>query len=330
MATFWDKLPKPIFALAPMADVTDPAYRRLIAQTAKPHITWTEFVSADGLYYTRTPKNGKAVYENDADNPLIRDLQYSEGERPVIAQIFSGKPEMIAYAAQLAEKLGFDGVDLNMGCPAGPVEKQGAGSMLIKNPELAAELIKAAKGATSLPVSVKTRVGYNTEILDTWLPVLLKAEPAAITLHLRTRKQMSAVPADWSLMKKAVAIRESLGSKVLLIGNGDVMTIQEAEAKVAETGCDGVMLGRAIFGNPWLFSGKRIEDIPVQEKLAALVTLARYFENLRPQKSFAIFKKHIKAFVSGFPEAGELRAKLMEAENAEELASVVDEYIKRV
>jgi nifR3 family TIM-barrel protein len=310
-----------------MADVTDPAYRRLIAETAKPHITWTEFVSADGLYHTRTPrKDGTAVYGNDADNPLMRDLQYTEGERPVIAQIFSGKPDMIAYGAKLAEELGFDGVDINMGCPAGPVEKQGAGSMLIKKPELAAELIRAAKAATKLPVSVKTRVGYNKEELDTWLPVLLKEEPIAITLHLRTRKDMSAVPANWEYMKKAVAIRDALGSKVLLIGNGDVKTLEEAQEKVRETGCDGVMLGRAIFGNPWLFSGKNIEDVSVQEKLTALVTLARYFEDLRPQKSFAIFKKHIKAFVSGFDGASELRAKLMEAENADGVALVLREF----
>jgi nifR3 family TIM-barrel protein len=322
--TFWDKLAKPFFVLAPMADVTDPAYRKLIALTAKPDVMWTEFVSADGLYHTREPKRGftKPPYQ-DEGNPLMRDLLYSEAERPIIAQIFSGKPEMIAYATALAEKLGFDGVDLNMGCPVGPVVKQGAGSALIQKPALAVELIRAAKAATTLPVSVKTRVGYNSENLEEWLPILLTEEPAAITLHLRTKKEMSAVPANWGYMKKAVEIRERLGSKVLLIGNGDVKSIEEARAKVLETGCDGVMLGRAIFGNPWLFSGRTSEEVPVAEKLAALAQLARNFEELRPPKHFAILKKHFKAFVSGFDGASDLRAKLMEAENASELSSII-------
>jgi len=305
-----------------MADVTDPAYRRLIAQTAKPDVMWTEFVSADGLYYTREVKKIA-----DSENPLMRDLRYGEGERPIVAQIFGSNPEHIAYAAALAEKLGFDGVDLNMGCPDKTIEKQGAGAAMMKNPAQAKEIIKAAKGATKLPVSVKTRIGYNKEMLEEWLPAILEAEPAAVTLHLRTRKEMSAVPAHWELMPRAVEIRNSINPKILLLGNGDLKTMQEAEEKVRAGGCDGAMLGRAIFGNPWLFSGRRIEEVPLQERLAALVLLAKYFEELTPPKHFAILKKHFKAFVSGFDGAAELRVRLMEAENSDAVARIIREAV---
>lgn len=321
MTTFWQTLPRPLVVMAPMADVTDPAFRALIATSGKPSVTWTEFVSADGLYYTREVKKIP-----DAENPLMRDLQFTEAERPIVAQIFSSKPEMIAYAAKLVEELGFDGVDLNMGCPDTSIEKQGAGACLIKTPELAVELINAAKAATKLPVSVKTRVGYNTEVLDTWLPMLLGAEPSAITLHLRTRKEMSLVPARWELMTKAVAIRDGLGSSIPLIGNGDVQDLDDAEKKVAETGCDGVMIGRGMFGNPWIFAGRKGSEVTREEKFAALVQLARDFERLSPPKSFHILKKHIKAFVTGFDGAAELRAKLMETNSAAELETTLRGY----
>ncbi len=316
---FWQSLEKPFILMAPMADVTDPAFRALVAKRGKPSVFWTEFVSADGLYHTR-----EIAKLPDSENPLMRDLQFGEAERAIVAQIFSSKPEMIAYAAKLAEELGFDGVDINMGCPDRSIEKQGAGACLIKTPELAVELIAAAKAATTLPVSVKTRVGYNTEVLDTWLPTLIKAEPAAMTLHLRTRKEMSLVPARWELMIKAVAIRDALGSTIPLIGNGDVTDLEDAKEKIAATGCDGVMIGRGMFGNPWVFAGRKGEDIPLQEKLDALSELAYAFEALKPAKHFAILKKHIKAFVTGFDGAAELRHKLMETQSAEELSEVLD------
>ncbi|MDE1965620.1 MAG: tRNA-dihydrouridine synthase family protein, partial [Patescibacteria group bacterium] len=200
MQSFWDRLPRPFFAMAPLADVTDPAFRRLVAACGKPDITWTEFVSADGLYHTR-----ESARMLDAKNPLMRDLLYSEGERPIVAQLFSSKPDFMAYASELAAKLGFDGVDINMGCPDRAIEKQGCGSAMIRTPALAKAIVAAAK-SSGLPVSVKTRVGYGKEDLDEWLPALLEAEPAAITLHLRTRKEMSKVPARWELMEKAVGI----------------------------------------------------------------------------------------------------------------------------
>jgi tRNA-dihydrouridine synthase len=259
----------------------------------------------------------------DAENPLMRDLLIGEGQRPIVAQIFSSKPEMIAYAVKLVAELGFDGVDINMGCPDKSIEKQGCGSAMIKTPEVARAVIRAAKAASSLPVSVKTRVGYNKESLDEWLPVLLEESPAAITLHLRTRKEMSLVPAQWELMKKAVALRDRINPDVLLIGNGDVDSIETGERLVAESGCDGAMIGRGMFGNPWVFSGRKPEDTSLTEKLSALIELAHDFEKISPPKSFAILKKHIKAFATGFDGAAHLRAQLMEAENATELEKVI-------
>ncbi|MCX6786668.1 MAG: tRNA-dihydrouridine synthase family protein [Candidatus Kaiserbacteria bacterium] len=325
MTSFWNQLPKPFFAMAPMKDVTDVAFRTVVARRGKPDVFWTEFVSADGLSH--------------AVPSLLRDLQFNKEEHPIVAQIFSSKPEMIAYATKLVAQLGFDGVDLNMGCPDRAIEKQGAGAALMKNPKLAVEIIRAAKEASDLPVSVKTRVGYSKESLDEWLPILLEAEPAAITIHLRTRKELSLVPADWELMKKAVAIRNRINPNVLLIGNGDVGSLEEGRRLAAETGCDGIMIGRAVFGNPWVFeriSGLRKSSSEfgftksqhsehgLDEKLEALLELAQEFEKITPPKNFSILKKHIKAFVTGFSGAAELRAKLMMANNATELKGLIE------
>ena len=323
MNSFWQKVPKPFFVMAPMADVTDVAFRALVAARGAPDVFWTEFVSADGLYHTREIQKMP-----DASNPLMRDLLKTENEHPIVAQIFSSDPLMITYATKLVSELGFDGVDLNMGCPDRSIEKQGCGSAMIKSPETARAVIRAAKAASTLPVSVKTRVGYATESLEEWLPVLLEEAPAAITLHLRTRKEMSLVPANWEIMKKAVKIRDRLNPEVLLIGNGDVQDLEDARAKVVEFGCDGVMIGRGMFGNPWVFAGKKSEDTPLALKLAALAELAHNFEKIAPPKNFAILKKHIKAFVTGFDGATKLRVRLMEAENATELARFLTEYFR--
>ncbi len=336
MQTFWDSLSKPFFVLAPLANVTDAAFRRVIAKYSKPagpHVFWTEFVSADGL--CRAGEEGR--------QKLMRDLVYTEAERPIVAQFFTSTPEYMEKAAALAQELGFDGIDINMGCPDKTIEKQGAGAKLILTPDRAKELVAAAKrGAPKLPVSVKTRLGYNKDILEEWLPKILSAEPAALTLHARTRKEMSKVAAHWDRVKRAVEIRDELGSKTLIIGNGDVKDLDDARTKAAESGADGVMLGRAIFGRPWLFAATE----SVQEKvlgsasglnqtifsttfrLRVLVEHTKLFEDLLGDiKSFAIMKKHFKAYVEGFDGAKELRMQLMEATNAEEVERLVEEYI---
>lgn len=316
---FWEKLHKPFFVLAPMADVTDAAYRRIIARYGKPDVMYTEFVSADGL--VRAPEEGK--------KKLLKDLSFTEAERPIVAQFFTSNPEYMERAAALAAKMGFDGVDINMGCPDRSVERQGSGAALIKNPRLAREIIQSAKrGAPNLPVSVKTRIGYNKDELETWIPELLKEEPTALIIHARTRKEMSLVPARWEAVGRAVKLRDALGSPTLIVGNGDALDIQDGRKKAEESGADGVMLGRAIFGNPWMFA----EYTPAtEEKLSVLVEHTRLYEELLGGiKSFAIMKKHYKAYVNGFDGAKELRMKLMDAADAEEVSNIVEEWLAGV
>jgi tRNA-dihydrouridine synthase len=174
-----------------------------------------------------------------------------------------------------------------------------------------------------LPVSVKTRLGFNTMQWKEWLPALLEEDIAALTLHLRTRKEMSKVPAHWELAAELNAFVRERRPDIKLLGNGDVVSLEDARAKVAQSGFDGIMLGRAIFGNPWLFTDRKHADIPRDEKLTALLSLARYFEELKPRKHYAILKKHFKAFVNGFDGAAELRGKLMETNSFEELEAVL-------
>lgn len=323
--SFWNDLPKPILVLAPLADVTDPAFRRVIAKYSKherkngtlggPDVFWTEFVSADGL--VRATPEGK--------EKLMADLKYSEEERPIVAQLFSSMPDHMEAAARLCRELGFDGIDINMGCPDRSVEKQGAGAAMIKNPANARAIIRAAKkGAGDMPVSVKTRVGYNKDELETWLPEILAEEPAVVTVHARTRKDMSKVPARWERVARAVEIRNELKSPTLIFGNGDALSIEDAKLKAEQSGADGVMLGRAIFGNPYLFHPEKdISNVSLAERFNALVEHTKLFEELLPHKSFAIMKKHYKAYVNGFPGAAELRAELMEAANAREVEEVI-------
>lgn len=320
MNGFWGKLPKPFLIMAPMANVTDAAFRRMFAKYGKPDVMYTEFVSADGL-----ARGNKEV--------LMRDLAFTDAERPIVAQFFTSTPEYMEAAARLAQELGFDGVDINMGCPDKSVEKQGGGAALIKNPTRAQELIAAAKrGAPNLPISVKTRLGYHKDTLDEWLPKILEMEPAHITIHARTRKEMSLVPARWERVKRAVEIRNEMGSKTLISGNGDVKSVEDALQKAAETGADGVMIGRAIFGSPWLFSNSReLANMPIQEKLRIAVEHTKLFEELLGDvKNFAIMKKHFKAYVEGFSGAKELRVELMNAKHATEVEAIIAEFIKRV
>ncbi len=317
MESFWSTLPKPFFVLAPMADVTDPAYRALIAASGKPDVTWTEFVSADGLYHMREKKGIP-----DDENSLMRDLAFTSEERPIVAQLFSSNPESMVYAATLCAELGYDGIDINMGCPDKSIEKQGAGAAMIKNPEKAKEIIRAAR-MSGLPVSVKTRIGYNEETIDTWLPMLLEENLPALTVHLRTRKEMSKVPAHWDLMPHIVAMRDRIAPATRIIGNGDVQSLAEARQKAHDTGCDGVMIGRGIFGNPWVFAGRKQEETEPKERLAALVSFAYEFEKMVPAKSFHLVRKHVKAFTTGFDGAAPLRAALMETQSASEMERVI-------
>ena len=361
---------RPLYVLAPMADVTDCAFRKMINKYGKPDVTWTEFVSADGLM--RATPEGKSKLMRD----LLFNLKDENGEfvdeRPIVAQLFSSNPEYMKQACKLVAELGFDGIDINMGCPDKSIEKQGCGSAMIKTPKKAQEIIRAAKeGAvrpdgTQIPVTVKTRIGYNKNELETWIPALLEAGPAAITVHARTRKEMSKVPARWEHVARAVEIRDEFFTKVqaqnkttnvvektLILGNGDVLSIQDGYEKCKASSADGAMIGRAIFGNPWLFKNLNNNDVTevanvtnaavfgapgpayvptLREKLDVMVEHTQEFEKrLGDIKNFAIMKKHYKAYVNGFDGAKELRMELMEkGGNSKEVKEVVDRFIEVV
>jgi len=323
---FWKKLEKPFFVLAPMADVTDAAFRRIIAEHGKPDVFWTEFVSADGLCSA-----GRKI--------LVRDFEYTESQRPIVAQLFSSNPVKMREAARLVVELGFDGIDINMGCPDKSIEKQGAGAAMIKTPKIAREIIRATKegikdAGRSIPVSVKTRIGYTKNEIATWVPEILEEGVAALSMHCRTRKEMSLVPARMEHIREVIALRDKIAPETLIIANGDIKDIADGREKALEYGADGLMLGRAIFGNPWLFSGLHDKNgesyIPtLPEKLKVLVEHVNLFEKLLGDiKGFAVMKKHFKAYVAGFDNAKELRLKLMECSSGKDVERVIGEFLK--
>jgi nifR3 family TIM-barrel protein len=319
---FWEKLKRPFFALAPMDDVTDFPFRTMLARHGKPDVCWTEFVSADGLMHP------------DGLRALLPKLEYDgETERPIVAQLFSSSPEKMRQAAYCIADLGFDGVDINMGCPDKVINKQGSGAALIQDPTLAKELIIAAKeGVAShhnpIPVSVKTRTGWNRDELETWIPELLSVSPAAITVHARTRKEMSLVPARWDRIARAVEIAKGTGTRI--VGNGDVIDLADGRAKAKETGADGIMIGRAALGNPWVFNAHK-KDIRVEERLSALVEHAKLFEQFYGEgQRFDVMRKFSKAYVGGFDHAKDLRIALMNSKNAADTERIVSEFLVSV
>jgi len=349
MKNFWEKLPKPFFCLAPMADVTDAAFRRVITKYGKPDILWTEFVSADGLV-----SKGREI--------LKSDLIFDKKEKPIIAQLFSSDYDKMRQASAYVASLGFDGIDINMGCPDRSIEKQGSGAAMIKDTEKAKKIIQAVKDGVkdakkNISISVKTRIGYNKNQIKEWIPFLLSCDIDALTVHARTRKEMSKVPARWEHIKEVVEIRDKMGVKTKIIGNGDVLDLAHGFKLAKETGCDGIMIGRGIFGNPWLFSSLRSGRISkstnisllgnfsarasrsaqgfpqyapsLQEKLKVLIEHTKTYEKILGKvKNFAIMKKHYKAYLNGFPRSKELRIKLMETNNVKEVEKNIKDFIK--
>lgn len=317
---FWQKLAKekkPFFALAPMADVTDIAQRQMLVKYGKPDVLYTEFVSCDGL----VNKEGRKA--------LIKNLRFYENEHPIVAQFFSAKPENFFECAKLANKMGFDGFEINMGCPDKSVVDQGAGAALIKNPKLARKIIQAAKeGAGDMPVSVKTRIGYNENEIEKWLPEILAEKPAVITIHGRTKKQMLTGEADWDAIARAVEIAK--GSGVLIIGNGDVKNLKDGVLKAKKSKISGIMVGRGIFGNPWFFNRKiKIEKIPIGDRLQAMIEHAKIFEKeLKGIKNYEVIKKHYATYARGFDEAKELRVGLMKTKSAKQAEKIVNKFLK--
>ncbi|MCC6141419.1 MAG: tRNA-dihydrouridine synthase [Nitrospira sp.] len=362
--SFWSTLPRPIMGLSPMDGVTDATFRRVIAQHGRPDVTFTEFTHVHDV--CRGPEF------------LLNTLVYSELERPVVAQLYGKDPALFYQATHAACELGFDGIDINMGCPSKSVASSGSGAGLIKTPEVAHAIIQAtnraihdwANGQTLeqvgfkpsriaaiqsmnvgrqgaapvprriLPLSVKTRLGYDSVIVEDWVLHLAQEKPAAITLHGRTLKQMYRGEADWSAIARAVQLVKETG--VLLLGNGDVQSLNEVVARVQSTQVDGVLVGRAVLGAPWFFhakeqarelarmdaAGNGIEAFPVDldARFAVMLDHARQFQAICNQGQFHRMRKHLGWYCKGFPHAAALRGQMFRVSSVEDVESMIARY----
>ncbi|MDO8638828.1 MAG: tRNA-dihydrouridine synthase [Candidatus Daviesbacteria bacterium] len=309
MKNFWQKLHKPFFVLAPMEDVTDTAFRQVITKVGKPDVFFTEFLNVDGLF-----SKGK--------DRVAPRLKFSKIEHPIVAQIWGTDLDNFTKAAKLINKMGFDGIDINMGCPQKSVIKQKTCSALINDPKKAEEIFKAVKsGSGSLPVSIKTRIGFSEIITEEWLGFLLKLKPDALIVHGRTVKELSKVPTHWEEIGKVVKMRDEMGSKTLIVGNGDIESYQDGLKRAQQYKVDGIMIGRGIFQNPWIFNPKvDILKITPEQRKQLLLDHVKIFEKTwANQKDFNIMKKFFKAYIRDYPGALEQRAKLMEAKNIKEI-----------
>lgn len=311
---FWQELPRPFFILAPMEAVTDVVFRHVVANAARPDVFFTEFTNASS-------------YASPAGIHSTRGrLTFTADEQPMVAQIWGKKPDEFAFMAHGLATMGYAGIDINMGCPDKSVVQNGAGSALIKTPELAAQLIAAAKEG-GLPVSVKTRLGYSTidEYKD-WLAHLLHQDIANLTIHLRTRKEMSKVAAHYELIPEIKKLRDEIAPQTLLTINGDIEDREQGMALVKEYGVDGIMIGRGVFHNPFAF--EHIKREHSREELLGLLNLHldlfdRYSAELEPRK-FEPLKRFFKIYIRDFQGASELREQLMHTKSTDEVRALIN------
>lgn len=320
--SFWTDLPRPLVGLSPMDGVTDAACRLIIARHGRPGLIFTEFTAVEGL------RAGAAI--------LLNDFVFSPEERPVIAQLFGSEPDAFYQAAIIASALGFDGIDINMGCPAKNVTQRGAGAALIQDPARAREIIAAAKQGTAdwaenpqldahpihpklhasiharlhpatapLPVSVKTRIGLTEVTIESWVQELAQAEPVAITIHGRTLKQLYSGTANWDAI--ATAVRVLKGSGIIVLGNGDISSLDDGFKRAAEAGTDGFLLGRAAIGNPWIFQNTATTP---EERIAVALEHAQVLHDLFGDAGFTRIRKHLLEYTRHFPGAKAVRTQL--------------------
>lgn len=369
MTTFWQRLPQPIIGLAPMDGVTDAPFRLVVARQGTPDVTFTEFTSAGDI--CRGP------------DFLLDSLKYHDAERPVVAQLYGKDPELFYQAAHVVCELGFDGLDINMGCPSRSVASSGSGAGLIRTPELAHAIMRAARqgiadwaaGQTleetglkaarvelvrrinrergadpatrrrSLPLSVKTRLGYESVVIEEWISHLLAEEPAAISVHGRTLQQMYRGEADWTAIERAARLVR--GTPTLLLGNGDLQSMRDVLRRVRETGVHGVLVGRGALGSPWFFRNKEraraylrrtdaqvgeredLLDAPVDlaERFRIMLTHARCFETLAGRDRFPRMRKHLGWYCKGFHQAAAMRARMVRACSTDDVERIVEEYV---
>ncbi|MBF8808703.1 MAG: tRNA-dihydrouridine synthase [Enterococcus lacertideformus] len=315
---FWAELPKPFFVLAPMEDVTDIVFRHVVKEAGRPDVFFTEFTNSDSFCHP------------DGKESVRGRLTFTEDEQPMVAHIWGDKPEYFREMSIALAEMGFKGIDLNMGCPVPNVAERGKGSGLILRPEVAAELIEAAK-AGGLPVSVKTRIGYTQkEELEGWLSHLLRQDIVNLSVHLRTRKEMSKVNAHWDLIPQVVTLRDNIAPQTLITINGDIPDRQTGIALVEKFGVDGIMIGRGIFKNPFAF-----EKEPREHFAEELLELLRLQLDLQDKYSKEIPRSMIglhrffKIYVKGFPGANDLRIQLMGTKTTDEVREFLDTFQKR-
>ena len=330
MPNFWRELSKPIFTLAPMEDVTDASFREVVAGLSDPQylqVLFTEFTSVDGMNHPKGKiKVAERLFVSESEKSLLKQKKIK-----LVAQIWGNKPELFhTIAREITDEYEFDGIDINMGCPVKNVVKNGCCSALIDQPTLAKEIIFAAKEATHLPVSVKTRTGIRSHDTDVWIANLLETKPAAIILHGRTQKQQSDGLADWEEIAKGARMRDQLNPETLFLGNGDVFSVLQGEELIAKYGLDGVMIGRGIFHDPWFFNP--LPQAPSKsEKLVQLLLHTKLYEqNWGGKKNFNQLKRFYKIYTNDFPGAAQLRAELMEAKTYEEVYQIVNAFIKEL
>ena len=357
--SFWHAITQPIIGLSPMDGVTDQAFRFIVARHGKPDVQVTEFINVDEVCH-----GGESAWSQ---------LRYAEIERPIIAQIYGADPDKFYQVAQVISELGFDGVDINMGCPSKNVSARGCGAALIRTPSLAQEIIRAvqagvrdwasghrietiglrprvvekvialASGRASslpqarrpLPVSVKTRLGYDSVVIEDWVAILLEEQPEVISIHGRTLAQMYRGRADWDAIARAAKlIRET---STLALGNGDVESMEDLVSRVQGTHVHGVLIGRGALGNPWIFRAKEwakaqvnqiafsrpMDEVSLQERFRVALEHAKCFEAFGGVSRFAAMRKHLGWYCAGFFKAAEIRAQMFRATTSQDVERIL-------
>ncbi len=310
----WTRLPKPFFVLAPMEAVTDVVFRHVVAKAASPDLWFTEFTNATGWVH--------------AGEKAIRGRLYkTDDECPIIAQIWGGEPGDMERLALHCKELGFDGIDINMGCPVKSAVKSG-GSALIRKPDVAIAAIKAAKTA-GLPVSVKTRIGYSSiDEWRSWVTTLLQQDLSALTVHLRTKKEMSKVPAHWEIMDEIVALRDEIAPSTLIIGNGDIEDREHGLQLIDKHGLDGVMIARGIFHNPYAFASDSSRTRNKTELLGLLQVHLDLYDQYHDKttRPYDTLKRFFKIYVRDFEGASDLRNELMSTHSTDDARRLIDKH----
>ena len=311
MKTFWHDLPRPFFVLAPMEAVTDVVFRHVVTKAARPDVFFTEFTNATGWFRA-------------GDKAIGGRLVKTDDETPIVAQLWGSDPEAMVAMGKRCAELGYDGIDINMGCPDQSAIKGGGGADMIRNPERAAAIIIAAK-ESGLPVSVKTRLGYTyVDEWKEWLRFVLEQDVAVLTIHLRTKKEMSKVPAHFELIPDIVALRDEVSPETLLVINGDVRDRAHGLEFFEQYGVDGVMIGRGIFTNPYAFSD-RAEKPTHEELLSLLHEQLNLFDVYQPQmgRPFETLKRFFKIYIRDFDGASDLRDRLMHTKSTDEVRAIL-------